>query len=211
VKRSDASKIQPGGAIPHAPYEDALAILIGTLLVSLGIVIYAKVLLLTGGVAGMALLIAYVTPVGFWISLFVLNLPCYWFAWRWKERSFLMRTMAAVGIECFVVHQAPSWIDIAWIDPLCAAVVGGALIGVGLMGLFRHNTSLGGIGALAFYLQERHGIRAGYVQMAFDGAIMLAATAVLPVQNLLLSVIGAIVMNGVLVVYHRSDRYVGVT
>ncbi|NEU12656.1 YitT family protein [Methylobacterium sp. BTF04] len=203
--------MKPGGASPHAPYEDALAILIGTLLVSLGILIYAKVLLVTGGVTGMALLIAYVTPVGFWISLFVLNLPCYWFAWRWQGRSFLLRTMAAVGIECFVVHQGPAWIDIAWIDPLCAAVVGGALMGVGLMGLFRHNTSLGGIGALAFYLQERHGIRAGYVQMAFDGSIMLAATAVLPAQNMLLSIIGALVMNGVLVIYHRSDRYVGVT
>lgn len=208
----DAPAIRPGGsASPHAFYEDALAILIGTLLVSLGVLIYAKAMLLTGGVAGVSLLLAYATPVGFWISFFVLNLPFYWFAWRRKGRRFVIRTVVAVAIECFVVQRGADWIDFAWIDPLYAAVAGGALVGVGLMGLFRHNTSLGGISALALHLQERHGIRAGYVQLGFDASILLAATAVLPAQNLVLSVVGAVVMNGVLIVYHRADRYVGVT
>lgn len=199
------------GTSRHTLHEDAVAILIGALLVSLGVLIYARAMLLVGGVAGVSLLLAYVTPVGFWTSFFVLNLPFYWLAWQRKGRAFVVRTVFAVTLECLITRQGTAWIDIGSIDPVFAAVVGGALVGLGLMCLFRHNTSLGGVGVLALYLQERHGIRAGYVQMVFDVLLLLAAASILPPWNLFLSLLGAVAMNGVLALYHRPDRYVGIT
>ncbi|GAO20442.1 hypothetical protein ALISP_0262 [Alicycliphilus sp. B1] len=50
-------------------------------------------------------------------------------------------------------------------QPLYAAVTGGLIMGIGFLVLFRHRCSLGGLGILALYLQDRFGWRAGKVQM----------------------------------------------
>ena len=90
-------------------------------------------------------------------------------------------------------------------------IAGGALMGMGLLILFRHRTGLGGINIVAIYLQERCGIRAGYFQLGVDLAILTAAAFVLPPANLALSIIGATVVNLMLAINHKPGRYVGVT
>ena len=70
--------------------------------------------------------------------------------------------------------------------------------------------SLGGLGILAVYLQDRFGWRAGLVQLAFDMVVLAAAFAVAAPFIVLCSVIGAVVLNLFLTINHRSDRYVAV-
>ncbi|HEY0200743.1 MAG TPA: YitT family protein, partial [Burkholderiaceae bacterium] len=59
------------------------------------------------------------------------------------------------------------------------------------------------------YLQEKHGWRAGKVQMAIDCSIVLLAFLVIPPGRVLWSVLGAVVMNLFLWVYHKPGRYRG--
>lgn len=59
----------------HKHHEDGLAMLMGTLFVALGMVIYTEAVLLVVGVVGSALLVQYVTGVPFWMLFFLLNLP----------------------------------------------------------------------------------------------------------------------------------------
>ena len=54
---------------------------------------------------------------------------------------------------------------------------------LGLLMLFRHRASLGGVNILALYMQERFGFRAGAVQMAIDASIVLAAIFVAPAEQ----------------------------
>src|SRR5690606_22454210 len=61
----------------HKLHEDIFAMLIGTMLVSLGIVFYAEAILTTGSTAGLALLLQYVTGVPFGWLFFAINLPFY--------------------------------------------------------------------------------------------------------------------------------------
>ena len=84
-------------------------------------------------------------------------------------------------------------------------------MGLGLLMLFRHRASLGGVNILALYIQERFGFRAGTVQMAIDASIVLAAIFVVSPDKVLLSVLGAGMLNLVLAINHRADRYVGVS
>jgi uncharacterized membrane-anchored protein YitT (DUF2179 family) len=56
--------------IPHSLLEDVLAILTGTLFVSLGIALFNQAGLLTGGTAGLAFLIHYRTGLSFGTSFF---------------------------------------------------------------------------------------------------------------------------------------------
>jgi len=88
--------------------------------------------------------------------------------------------------------------------------MGGFLIGVGLLMLFRHHASLGGINILALYLQKQRGWRAGKVQMAIDCLIVLAAFAFIEPRRIAISVLGAVALNLVVAVNHRPGRYLGV-
>lgn len=198
-------------ATPHRPYEDVLAMLLGTLMVALGVTFYTHAVLLTGSTAGLALLLQYLTGLGFGGLFFVINLPFYYLAIKRMGWSFTLRTFVAIGLVSLFSALTPQWIAFATLAPLYAALLGGSLIGVGLLVLFRHRTSLGGINILALYLQERYGWRAGYVQLGVDGLILLAACFVLELDRVALSVLGALAMNLIIAINHKPGRYIGVS
>ncbi|MCY1234592.1 YitT family protein [Sinorhizobium sp. NFACC03] len=195
----------------HRLYEDALAILMGTLIMSLGVIIYSKAMLLTGSTSGLALLLQYATGAEFWLVFSLVNLPFYILAVKRLGWMFALRTFIAVSLVSLFSRLTAGWVEIARLDPIYAAVVGGGLMGTGLLILFRHRTGLGGINIVAIYLQEKFGVRAGYFQLAVDLAILAAAYFVLPPANLVLSVVGAAVVNMTLAINHRPGRYAGVT
>ncbi|NVD37437.1 YitT family protein [Ensifer sp. HO-A22] len=195
----------------HRLYEDALAILTGTLIMSLGVIIYSKAMLLTGSTSGLALLLQYATGTQFWLVFSLINLPFYVLAIKRLGWMFALRTFLAVTLVALFSKLTAGWVEFARLDPIYATVVGGGLMGTGLLILFRHRTGLGGINILAIYLQEKFGIRAGYFQLAVDLAILAAAFFVLPPANLVLSVVGAAVVNMTLAINHKPGRYAGVT
>lgn len=195
----------------HSAYEDAIAIVVGTMFMALGIVIYTKTVLLAGSTAGLALLLQYATGIGFWWLFFAINLPFYILAVRKLGWAFTLRTFAAVTLVSIFTRLTFELVSFSHLDPLYAAVMGGALSGTGLLILFRHRTGLGGINVLAIYLQDHFGIRAGYFQLAVDFAILAAAFFVIPLDRLALSVVGAVMVNMTLAINHRPGRYLGVT
>ena len=195
----------------HPFYEDAIAIIVGTLFMALGVVIYTKAVLLAGSTAGLALLLQYATGIGFWWLFFAINLPFYILAVKKLGWAFTLRTFAAVTLVSIFTRLTFELISFSHLDPLYAAVMGGALSGTGLLILFRHRTGLGGINVLAIYLQDRFGLRAGYFQLAVDLAILATAFFVVPPDRLALSVLGAVIVNMTLAINHRPGRYLGVT
>ena len=76
------------------------------------------------------------------------------------------------------------------------AVLFGFVSGSALLALFRHGASLGGVGIVALYLQDKTGFRAGWTQILRD------------VQTVAWSFLGALVTNVVIAFNHRRDRYI---
>jgi uncharacterized membrane-anchored protein YitT (DUF2179 family) len=74
--------------------------------------------------------------------------------------------------------------------------------------MFRHNGSLGGLGVIALLAQDCFGVRAGYVQLAFDSVIFAIAAMLFPLPIVLWSVMGAIILNLIIAINHRRDRYI---
>ncbi len=213
TRESDVPQAERVSAIfvRHPLWEDALALLTGTALVALGIAFYSHAGLLTGGTVGLAFLLKYLAGWSFGPVFFLLNLPFYALAiWRmgWK---FTLRTVCAVGLVSLFAELTPQWVRFAGLNVVYAAVFGGFAIGIGLLILFRHRASLGGVNILALFLQERFGLRAGTFQMGIDALIVMAAVFVVPVDKVLLSVLGAVAVNLVLAINHRADRYMGVS
>jgi uncharacterized membrane-anchored protein YitT (DUF2179 family) len=179
------------------------------MLVSLGIAFYAQVQLTTGSSAGLALLLHYVTGIPFGWLFFAINLPFYALAWFRMGLPFTLKTIASVAMVSYFSSQIPVWIGIERIEPLFAALVGGGLMGLGILSLFRHKASVGGINILALFLQDNFGIRAGYFQLGVDAVILVIAFFVLPFDRVLYSILGALVLNMIIALNHRPGRYVG--
>lgn len=199
----------PGGAEPqrHTLFEDAQALLIGTLFVGIGLAMFRQLGLMTGGTVGLAFLAHYSSGLPFGPLLFVINLPFYWLAWQRLGPQFTVKTLAAVTLLSGLSELMPQWLGFATLNPLFAALAGGALIGTGFIILFRHRASLGGLNTVVLWLQERHGWRAGIVQLCIDACILLASWPFTDARRLGLSVLGAAAMNFALAVNHKPGRY----
>lgn len=197
----------PAATAPHTLTEDAVAVFTGVLLISVGVAFFTSAGLLTGGTAGLAFLLHYATGIGFGKIFFVLNLPFYWLALRKLGRAFTIKTFAAVLLLSVLTELQTQFLQFSHLQPLYAAIAGGLITGTGFLVLFRHRCSLGGVGILALYLQDRHGWRAGKIQMGIDCAIVLLALWSVEPSRVAYSVVGAVALNLVLAMNHRPGRY----
>jgi uncharacterized membrane-anchored protein YitT (DUF2179 family) len=193
----------------HTAIEDVHALLIGSSFIAVGLTLLKAAGLVTGGVAGVALVISYLGgwPVG--VVFFVLNLPFYVLAQRTLGWTFTFKTLATNLLLAGLAWGMPAWLKVGGINPIFSAVFGGTIIGMGILALARHRSSVGGVGVLALYLQERRGISAGKVQMAADCLVVLAAFFTISFDKLLLSVASAVALSAVIIANHKPGRYAG--
>lgn len=194
----------------HSRVEDAQALLTGTLFAALGVALFKQAGLLTGGTVGIAFLVHYASGWPFGVLFFAINLPFYGLAWRRMGLAFTVKTLIAVGLMALLAEALPRWLSISAINPYFAAVAGGLLIGAGMLILFRHKASLGGLNVLVIWLQEAHGWRAGHVQAGLDALILLAGLAWVPPERIGLSLLGMAAINAALAINHRPGRYMAV-
>lgn len=192
----------------HTLKEDAMGILFGTTMASFGIIILTHLGLVTGQTAGLAVLISYATGWSFGPVFFVVNLPFYYLGYKRMGKVFTIKTLAAVSVLSVLSYFMPNWISFEHLDPIFGALLFGALVGTGLLALIRHGASLGGIGIVAIYLQDRIGFKAGYTQLIFDAILFIAALFLREPIIVFYSFIGAFVVNIVIAVNHRRDRYI---
>lgn len=196
--------------VPHSLFEDIQGLLTGTLFVGLAVLLFREAGLFTGGTTGIAFLFHYLHGWSLGLVLFLLNLPFYVFGWRALGGRFTVKTFAAVALLSLYVEILPLWISFDRLSVPFAALIAGLLAGAGILMLIRHQSSLGGIGILALWLQKRCSWQAGHVQMAADTMILLTGLMILPVELLIWSLLGAVSMNAVIAINHRKGRYFGV-
>ena len=192
----------------HSHLEDAMAMVIGTFLISFAMLLMQQAHTLTGGTAGFALLVHYATGIKFGVIFFLINIPFYYLAYKRLGMQMVIKTMIAVALLSVLTELHPHFIHLDGITPVYGTVLANLLIGIGFLILFRHRSSLGGFNLLALYLQERYGIAAGKVQMALDVSVLFASTMFISLPLLAISILGAVVLNLILTINHRPDRYV---
>ena len=199
----------PVVSLRHGTYEDAQALFSGTLFVAMALMLFNQAGLLIGSTAGMAFLLHYVTDISFGKLFFLVNLPFYWFAWTRMGREFTLKTFVSVALLSLLTELFPHVMQVSYINPLFASLLGGLLLGTGCLFLARHRSSLGGATIVSLYMQNRYGVRAGKVQLAIDCVVLLLALFVVPLERVIYSVLAAVVMGVFLWISHRPGRYVG--
>lgn len=194
----------------HSLFEDMQALLTGTLLVSLGVAMPGKASLITGGTVGIAFLLHYYSGISFGKLFFAINVPFYFLAVKKMGWKFTLKTFCAVLLLSAFSELLPLVFSMENLNPVYGGAMGGLLCGVGLLVLFRHRASLGGINVLVLYLQERYGLRAGVVQLGLDVAIMMLSIPLISWTAVAISLLGAAMLNLTLAINHKPGRYMAI-
>lgn len=193
----------------HSWVDDLFGLATGIVVVAFGLDLLHAGGAVTGGTAGLSLLIGFATGWRYTIVLVVINLPFLAIALAVRGWVFTLKSIVSVVLVAVVSAYLPTMITWYSLNPVFAVLMGDLLCGVGLLVLFRHDASMGGLNISALILQDRIGWRAGYTLMAADLAIVCAALPVLGPRMTLLSAAGVVVVGVVLALNHRPGRYLG--
>ncbi len=191
----------------HSRREDWVAILTGTFLVAQGVFFLQSASLLTGGTAGLALLASQFVSLSFGVLYFVVNCPFYLLAWKRFGSRFAFNSAISGALVSIFADHLYLVISLDTINEVYCAIAGGLLMGLGMLILFRHRSSLGGFNVLCLFIQDKLGISVGKSQLAIDCAILFASFFFVSPQTIVLSILGAVALNLVLAMNHKPRRY----
>ncbi|MGC9401588.1 YitT family protein [Vibrio genomosp. F10] len=191
----------------HSSKEDWIAILTGTFLVAQGVFFLQSAHLLTGGTTGLALLLSQIVSVSFGTLYFLINCPFYLLAWQRFGKRFAINSAISGALVSVFADHLYLVITLDTVNDIYCAIAGGLLMGLGMLILFRHRSSLGGFNVLCLVIQDRFGISVGKTQMLIDVAILFASFFFVSPQVIGLSLLGTVALNVVLAMNHKPTRY----
>ncbi|MDN3681352.1 YitT family protein [Vibrio tapetis subsp. quintayensis] len=191
----------------HSSKEDWIAILTGTFVVAQGVFFLQSANLLTGGTTGLALLLTQFVPLSFGMIYFIANCPFYLLAWRRFGPRFAFNSAISGALVSIFTDNLHHVISVDAINDVYCAIVGGLLMGLGMLILFRHRSSLGGFNVLCLVIQDKTGFSVGKSQMMIDAAILVTSFFFVSLEVIAVSVLGAVMLNLVLAMNHKPTRY----
>ncbi len=192
----------------HSLIDDVQGISLGVFMAGVGLHLLTTLGLITGQTAGVAVIISYLSGYSFGLVFFLINIPFYALAWKRLGTEFTLKSLISVTLLSLVTEFIPMGMVFSYLNPALGAVTFGALTGIALLALFRHNGSLGGLGVVALLIQDNTGFRAGWVQLIFDVGVFGVAFLLFDTSAVLYSLLGAVVLNLIIAINHRRDRYV---
>lgn len=194
--------------INHSTLEDLQGLSLGVFLCAFALQFLTFSGLITGQTAGIAVILSYLGGWPFGVVFFLINIPFYALAWFRIGKVFTLKSLASVTALSVLTEVLPNFFSIGSVSTPLSAIIFGSLTGLGLLAMFRHNGSLGGMGILALLVQDKTGFRAGYVQLVADAVIFSVALLLFPWTTVAWSVLAAVVLNLIIAINHRRDRYI---
>ncbi|WP_038902884.1 YitT family protein [Dickeya zeae] len=205
-KTADTGQVS---GLAHTLKDDVYGLVLGVMFIAIGLNLLKLSGMITGGIAGIALLLSYVVPLSIGVLFILTNIPFMIFCYFSMGRTFTLKTLI-VNIALSLATQAvPRLLTINYVHPLFSALVGGTFLGMGILSLARHNASVGGTGVVTLWLYKRFNINAGKSQMLLDMLVFAISLFTMPVSLLLWSALSALAMNAMLMNWHKPGRYRG--
>ena len=164
-----------------------------------------------GGVTGISMLLAKVTPVPLSAWLPIANVPFVALGYRQIGRAFALRSVLAISALALVVGFV-RFPDVTP-DPLLTAVFGGFFLGAGIGLAMRGGAVLDGTEIAALLISKRSSlVRVGDVILGFNVLLFLVAMAVLGVEAALYSILTYVAAARTLdFVIHGIEEYTAMT
>lgn len=148
----------------------------------------APVKLYDSGVSGTSMLLNYLTPETFTLSIFLilLNVPLFAFGLKKQGKRFTLLSIYTVAIYSFasfiinevlpidVVSSSP----FAGTDPLLCAIFGGIVSGVGSGLTIRYGAAIDGVEVMAVIFAKKIGVTVGTFVMSYNVILYVAAGSI---------------------------------
>ncbi|MBU2880640.1 YitT family protein [Psychrosphaera sp. B3R10] len=180
------------------------AIVEGCFLVALGLFFLQSSHMIVGGTAGLAALATKSWGLSMGLWFFIVNAPFFVIAYRQMGKTFTLKSVFGIVLVSILADTMQLLISLNSIPMWLASFIGGGLIGVGLLLIFKNNASLGGVNILALFIEKKYGIHSGKVILSIDLLVVLLALTSYTVEQLLYSTLGFFVLTSVLGRYHKK-------
>ena len=157
---------------------NSLFIICGCGVLALGVAwFFVPNALLTGGSAGLSLLLHYITSYNVGIIMIAINLPLLLVGYKYLGKMFTLRTILTILLVSFLIDFAIEVIELKAfvIDTVLASIFGGIFIGIGLGLVIKGNASAGGSTIVAKIISSRSEIKASSVILCIDSVIIISA------------------------------------
>ena len=163
-------------------------VLLKYLFITLGAVIYAVGFqfflypnnITSGGVVGTSMIINQLTGMPVGVMTILLNIPLFIIAWRHFGLDFLIGSLVGMGLSSVLVDVFAGF-DLSFTDdPMLAAVIGGAVKGMGLGMIYYVGGTTGGIDIVVKILRKKlASVNFGTIMLALDTIIIAVYAMVL--------------------------------
>lgn len=153
-------------------------ILLASIILAIGIVgFFTPNAIITGGTAGLSLLLHYITPLSIGTLIVAVNLPLLLIGWKYLGKMFAIRTVFTIFIISVFVDFFDKIINLKpfVIDSALASIFGGVFIGIGLALVIKGNSSAGGSTIVARIIASKSEIKPSTVILVIDSLIILSS------------------------------------
>jgi len=195
-----------------------LFIVIGSLLIALGVVVFlVPNKIATGGTAGLAIIFHYIFHLPTGVMMGLINIPLLVVGFIYLGKKFTFKTIICIGLIALFVDffaeilKLPSLSDIL----LLATLYGGILVGVGLGFIFKGGGSAGGGTILAKIITFKFNIKTGSVVLILDAIVVCSAGLVFQSVELalwsLISIFAASKMIDIVLTGKQNEKIVHIS
>lgn len=163
-------------AFASAELKNYALIFLGSLFLALGVVwFFIPNQLVTGGTAGLSLLLHYITPLTVGTLMVVINLPLLLLGGKYLGKMFAVRTIITIVLISVLIDICVEVLALKPLvqDDILASIFGGIFIGIGLGAVIKGNSSAGGSTIIARIVATKSHIKPAQVILVIDSTIIL--------------------------------------
>ena len=183
-------------------------ITVGTFHMAIGTrLIYEPLSMVTGGFSGVGIILHSLFGIPVWATTFLLNVPLFILARKNHGREFLVKSLYAMLVFSAALALIP-FTSVTEEDFLMAALLGGALHGIGLGLVFSAGSSTGGTDLLSAVLHPLFPVmRVANIMGIIDGLIVAAGMLIFGVRTALYSIVAVFVTSKIMDGVTAGMRY----
>lgn len=183
-------------------------ITVGTFLMALGTrLIYEPLSMVTGGFSGVGIILHSLFGIPVWVVTLVLNIPLFILARKNHGREFLIKSLYAMLSFSAALALIPLY-PVTEQDFLMAALLGGALHGIGLGLVFSAGSSTGGTDLLSTLMHPLFPVmRVANILGIVDGIIVAAGMLIFGIKTALYSIVAVFVTSKIMDGVTAGMRY----
>lgn len=127
-----------------------------------------------GGIAGISIMLAELTPLPLGLYLFVVNVPFLILGYKQIGKTFAISTLygiAVMSVTTAMLHHVEAFTD----EKLLAVLFGGLILGAGVGLVIRYGGSLDGVEIVSILISKKLRMPVGQIIMVFNVIVFIIA------------------------------------